>query len=187
MKGQYWGTVEGKPANTYWIICEFTRHRPRVRRLTTSSLPSEVWQSRAHAAAFAADPSYPEFVQRRESLATTPVRDIHVPVSGATQPYIEAPVTEVVIYTTQDTGVEKAHEVARTSNQLLQSLKPTGFRGSTCGVTLEDPKVGLHIAGWNTVQVRFLKMEALNIFACKSNTTRKGSYARGYGRGTREA
>jgi hypothetical protein len=158
MKGQYWGTVEGKPDNTYWIICEFTRPSPRVRRLT-SSLPSEVWQSRAHAAAFAADPSYPEFVHRRESLATSPVRDIHVPVSGAPQPCIEAPVTAVDIYITHDTNKEKAHEVAHTTINLLRSLKPTGFHGSSYGVTLEDPTVGLYIAGWNTVQVRF-EMEA---------------------------
>jgi hypothetical protein len=42
---------------------------------------------------------------------------------------------------------------------IVQSLKPTGFHGSTHGVTLEDPTVGIHIAGWNTVQVRF-EMEA---------------------------
>jgi hypothetical protein len=89
------------------------------------------------------------------------VRDIHVPVSGAPQPCIEAPVTEVDIYTTHrdDTSKEKAHEVARTTNHLLPSLKPTGFHGATYGVTLEDPTVGIYIVGWNTVQVRF-EMEA---------------------------
>jgi len=130
MKGQYWGTVEGKPDNIYWIL---------------------VWQSRAHAAAFAADPSYPEFVQRRESLATSAVRDIHVPVSGTPQPYM-APVTEVSIYTTHDSRIEKTHKEARAMIHLLRSLKPTGFHGSVDGVTLEDPTVGLYIAGWNTVQ-----------------------------------
>ena len=159
MNGQYWGTVEGRPENIYWIIREFTRFRPRDRRLTSSSLPSEVWQSRAHVAAFVADPSYPEFVRRRESLVTTPVRDIHVLMSGAPQPCIEAPVTAVDFYTTHDTSKEKAHEVTHAVVHLLRSLKPTGFHGSTYGVTLEDPKVGLHITGWNAVQVRF-EMEA---------------------------
>ena len=105
-------------------------------------------------AAFVADPSYPEFVQRRESLASTPVRDIHVPVSGAPQPCIEAPVTAVDFYTTHDTGKEKAHEAVHTAIHLIRSLKPKGFHGSSYGVTLEDPTVGLHIAGWNAVEVR---------------------------------
>jgi hypothetical protein len=86
------------------------------------------------------------------------VRDIHVPVSGAPQPCIEAPVTEVNIYTMHDTSKEIAHEVAHIAMH-LRSLKPTGFHGSSYGVTLEDPTVGLYIAGWNAVQVR-CEMEA---------------------------
>ena len=68
---------------------------------------------------------------------------------------MEAPVTAVDIYTTHDTDKEKAHKVAHNAIHLLRSLKPTGLHGSTYGVTLEDPTVGLHITGWNTVQVRF--------------------------------
>jgi hypothetical protein len=73
------------------------------------------------------------------------VRDIHAPLSGDPQPCIEAPVTAVDIYTTHDTNKEKAHEVAHTTIHLIRSLKPTGFHGSTYGVTLEDPTVGFHI------------------------------------------
>ena len=115
---------------------------------------SAVWQSRAHAAAFAADPSYPEIVRKRQSLATAPVRDLHVPLSGAPQPCIEAPVTEIDIYKTRDTNIEETHELARLTVYHIRSLQPPGFHGVGFGVPDEDPAIGVYLAGWDAVEVR---------------------------------
>ncbi|KAI9435970.1 hypothetical protein H4582DRAFT_492634 [Lactarius indigo] len=131
LKGQYWGATMEKPNNIYWVL---------------------FWQSRAHAAAFVADPSYPEFVQKRQSLATTPVRDLHAPLSGTPQLCIEAPVTEVDIYKAQESRVEETHEIARSTIRHLWSLKPQGLIGSTFGVTHGDPSVGVYFGGWNAVE-----------------------------------
>ncbi|KAH9164806.1 hypothetical protein EDB89DRAFT_387372 [Lactarius sanguifluus] len=133
LKGQYWGATMEKPNNIYWVL---------------------FWQSRAQAAAFAADPLYPEFVQRHQSLATTPVRDLHVPLSGTPQLCVEAPVTEVDIYKAHGARIEETHEMAHSGMRHLRSLQPQGFTGSSYGVTHEDPSVGVYIAGWNSVEVR---------------------------------
>ncbi|KAH9014746.1 hypothetical protein EDB84DRAFT_810039 [Lactarius hengduanensis] len=131
LNGQYWGATMEKPNNIYWVL---------------------FWQSRAHAAAFAADPLYPEFVQRRQSLATTPVRDLHVPLSGTPQLCVEAPVTAVDIYKVHGTRMEESHEMTHSVMHHLQSLQPQGFTGFSYGVTHEDPSVGVYFAGWNSVE-----------------------------------
>ena len=125
---------------------------PSSPTLTRSA--SAVWQSRAHAAAFAADPEYPEFVQRRQSLATAPVRDLHVPMSGDPQSCIEAPVGEFDFYKTHDTSTEESHELARRTDYHLQSLQPPGFHGASHGVSVEDPTIGVYLSGWDAVEVR---------------------------------
>jgi len=129
MKGQYWGTVIGKPNNIYWVL---------------------FWQSHAHAAAFAADPSYPEFVQKRMSLATTPVRDHRLTVSGAPLPCIEAPVSEVDFYKTRDFGIEETHEMARNTIHIVRSLQARGFHGCSFGVAHDDRTVGVYLGGWDS-------------------------------------
>ncbi|KAI9445791.1 hypothetical protein BJY52DRAFT_1314933 [Lactarius psammicola] len=131
LKGQYWGTTVEKPNNIYWVL---------------------FWQSRAHAAAFAADPLYPEFVQRRQSLAATPVRDIRAPLSGTPQLCVEAPVTEVDFYKTHEAYIKETHEMAHNAMHHLRSLQPQGFTGSSFGVTYDDPSVGVYVAGWNAVE-----------------------------------
>ncbi|KAH8978443.1 hypothetical protein EDB92DRAFT_2108023 [Lactarius akahatsu] len=131
LKVQYWGTTMEKPNNIYWVL---------------------FWQSRAHAAAFAADPLYPEFVQRRQSLATTPVRDLYAPLSGDPQLCVEAPVTDVAIFKAHEARIEKMHETAHSAVHLLRSLQLQGFTGSSLGVTHEDPSVGIYFSGWNSVE-----------------------------------
>ncbi|KAH8982464.1 hypothetical protein EDB86DRAFT_2970526 [Lactarius hatsudake] len=131
LNGQYWGATMEKPSNIYWVL---------------------FWRSRAHAAAFAADPLYPEFVQRRQSLATTPVRDLHVPLSGTPQLCVEAPVTAVDFYKAYGTCIEETHQMAQSAIRHIRSLHPQGFTGSSYGVTREDPSVGVYIAGWNSVE-----------------------------------
>ncbi|KAH9162053.1 hypothetical protein EDB89DRAFT_2027606 [Lactarius sanguifluus] len=147
LKGQYWGATMEKPNNIYWVLCEFTGP---VFAFNHDKVA--VWQSRAQAAAFAADPLYPEFVQRHQSLATTPVRDLHVPLSGTPQLCVEAPVTEVDIYKAHGARIEETHEMAHSGMRHLRSLQPQGFTGSSYGVTHEDPSVGVYIAGWKSVE-----------------------------------
>ncbi|KAH9164292.1 hypothetical protein EDB89DRAFT_2017828 [Lactarius sanguifluus] len=131
LKGQYWGATMAKPNNIYWVL---------------------FWQSRAHATAFAADPLYPEFVQRRQSLATTPVRDLYAPLSGDPQLCVEAPITEVDVYRVHGARIEEAHEVGHSAMHHLRSLQPQGFTGSSYGVVHEDPSIGVYFAGWNSVE-----------------------------------
>ncbi|KAH9164287.1 hypothetical protein EDB89DRAFT_2017801 [Lactarius sanguifluus] len=133
LKGQYWGVTMEKPNDIYWVL---------------------FWQSRVHAAAFAADPLYPEFVQRRQSLATTPVRDLYASLSGNPQLCVEAPVTEVDIFKAQEARIEKMHETLHNTVHFLWLLQPQGFAGSSPSVTCEDPLVGIYFGGWNSVEVR---------------------------------
>ncbi|KAH8999856.1 hypothetical protein EDB86DRAFT_3242550 [Lactarius hatsudake] len=149
LKGQYWGATVVKTNNIYWVLCEFTglvfasNHNNKVA----------VWQSRAHAAAFAADPLYPEFVQRRQSLATTPVRDLYVSLSGNPQLCVEAPITVVDIFKAHEARIEKMHETLHSTAHHLWLLQPRGFTGSSSlGVTHEDPSVGIYFGGWNSVE-----------------------------------
>ena len=100
-----------------------------------------------------ADASYPEFVERRRSLATIPVRDVRVALTGA-EPYLLAPCTQVLIYRTVDTDIEEAHKAAREVVNVFRSLQMPGFRGSTLGVSTEDPTLGAYIAGWRAAEVR---------------------------------
>ena len=53
-----------------------------------------------------------------------------------------------------DTHVEEGHQASLTAIRRIRSLQPPGFCGSSSGVTDEDPAVGVHIAGWNNVEVR---------------------------------
>ncbi|KAH8978764.1 hypothetical protein EDB92DRAFT_528335 [Lactarius akahatsu] len=131
LKGQYWGATVVKPNNIYWVL---------------------FWQSRAHAAAFAADPLYPEFVQRRQSLATTAVRDLYAPLSGNPQLCVEAPITEVDFYKVHGACIEEEHEIGHSAMHHLRSLQPQGFTGSSYGVVHEDPSIGVYFAGWNSVE-----------------------------------
>ena len=66
----------------------------------------------------------------------------------------EAPITEVDILRTDDTHIEEMHGVARSTVHLIQSMQPPGFHGSSYGVQVEDPTVGVYMAGWDTVEVR---------------------------------
>jgi hypothetical protein len=104
-----------------------------------------------------ADPSYPEFVERRQSLAINPVRDVRVSLTGV-ETFILAPFTQVLLYKTPDTGIEEVHEAARDVINIIRSLQPPGFHGSTYGITLDDPTLGVYVAGWRSVEVR-CKME----------------------------
>ncbi|KAH8982479.1 hypothetical protein EDB86DRAFT_2970699 [Lactarius hatsudake] len=131
LKGQCWGATVEKPNNIYWVL---------------------FWQSRTHAAAFAADPLYPEFVQRRQSLATTPMRDLYASLSGNPQLCVEAPVTEIDIFKAHEARIEKMHETLHSTLHLARLLQPQGLIGSSHGMTHEDPLVGIYFGGWNSVE-----------------------------------
>ncbi|KAI9437223.1 hypothetical protein H4582DRAFT_2099415 [Lactarius indigo] len=90
--------------------------------------------------AFAADPLNPGFLQRRQSLAATPIRDLRTPLSGFLQLRVEVPVTEV---------------------DFLQTHEPQGFLESSFSVTHEDPSVGVYFTGWNSVEARYGNITSL--------------------------
>jgi hypothetical protein len=92
------------------------------------------------------DLSYLEFVERRLSLVTTPLRDICVSLTGA-EPFILVPVTQVLLYKTQDTGIQEVHKEAQSIIDIIRSLQPPGFHGSTYDAMLEDITLGIYIAG----------------------------------------
>ena len=67
---------------------------------------------------------------------------------------VKTPVNEVAIFKTHDAHVEEGHEAAFAAIRRIRSLQPPGFTGSSAGVTDEDPTVGVHISGWNSIEVR---------------------------------
>ncbi|KAI0292241.1 hypothetical protein B0F90DRAFT_1823093 [Multifurca ochricompacta] len=73
LKAQYWGTSIKQANDFYWLL---------------------FWPSRDHVAAFKADPSYPAFLQKRQSLATAPVYDVLVQFSGSPKRCLEAPISK---------------------------------------------------------------------------------------------
>jgi len=114
-----------------------------------------VWQTRAHAAAFEEDPSYPAFTRRRQALATVPVLALFVHFSGNPRRCLEAPVTEVDVYRTQVEGAETTQDKIRRLTYRIESLMVPGFLGLSWGVALEDISRGVYIAGWRTIEVLY--------------------------------
>ncbi|KAH9008811.1 hypothetical protein EDB84DRAFT_1571744 [Lactarius hengduanensis] len=122
LNGQYWGATMEKPNDIYWVLCEFTGPVFACNHDKVA-----VWQSRTHAAAFAADPLYPDCASRHPSPMSPPSR--------RTKP-----------------AIEKMHETVHSAAHLLRSLQLQGFTGSSLGVTHEDPSVGIYFSGWNSVE-----------------------------------
>jgi hypothetical protein len=116
-----------------------------------------VWQSHAHASAIKADPAYAHFAQKRQALALTPAKlhDVHVPFSGNPRRTLEAPVTEVDIYRTQDAGAATTQGQIRRITYRVESLQMQGFVALSWGVALEDGARGVYLGGWRTIEVSF--------------------------------
>ena len=122
-----------------------------------------VWQSHAHAAAVKADPSYPTFVQDRAALATKPVYEVHVPLSGNLQRLLEAPVTEVDFYKLDDVKVNpvakpvaEAQEMIQHALDHVESLQLPGYIGYCWGADIEDETRTVTLGGWRSIEVRSL-------------------------------
>jgi hypothetical protein len=135
-----------------------------------------VWQSHAHAIAIKADPSYPTFVQDRESLVTAPVYEAHVPFSENLQRILGAPVTQISIYKVDDgeinpnaMPVAETQELVRHAMRRKESLQAPGFIALSWGVTIEDGTRGIHLAGWRSVEVRLRSLSLLvfSLLSCK--------------------
>ncbi|KAH9166892.1 hypothetical protein EDB89DRAFT_2000685 [Lactarius sanguifluus] len=132
LTAQYWGASVERPKEFYWIL---------------------LWQTRAHAAAFEEDPSYPAFAQRRQALATAPVLVVFVRPSGNPLRCLEAPVTEIDVYRAQAAVAETTQDKIRRLTYRIESLQMPGFIALSWGVALEDVSRGAYIAGWRTVEV----------------------------------
>jgi len=133
MKAQYWGTAVQEPNSFYWLL---------------------FWQSHAHASAIKADPAYAHFAQKRQALASAPAKlhDVHVPFSGNPRRTLEAPVTEVDIYRTQDAGAATTQGQIRRITYRVESLQMQGFVALSWGVALEDRARGVYLGGWRTIE-----------------------------------
>lgn len=122
-----------------------------------------VWQSYAHATAIKADPAYPTFFQNREALATAPVFEIHVPLSGDPQPErtLMAPVTEVDFYKTDDIEVNpnskpaaEIQDMVVRVNHHIDSLQLPGYITQNWGTAIEDGTWAITLRGWESIEVR---------------------------------
>ncbi|KAI0249467.1 hypothetical protein BJV78DRAFT_1227606 [Lactifluus subvellereus] len=131
LMAQYWGTSAGQANDFYWFL---------------------LWKSHSHAAAVKADPSYPAFIQKRQALATAPVADFHVRFSGNPLRCLEAPVTEVDIYRTEDARAAETQEMVRRLTYRVESLQMQGFIALCWGVPMEDDTRGIYVAGWRTIE-----------------------------------
>lgn len=149
LTAQYWGASEERPNEIYWFL---------------------LWQTRAHAAAFEEDPSYPAFAQRRQALATAPVLALFVRFSGNPRRCFEAPVTEVDVYRTQAAGAEATQDKIRRLTHRIESLQMRGFVALSWGVALEDVSRGVYVAGWRTIEehMRLGTIEEHKVFVQES-------------------
>jgi hypothetical protein len=149
-----------RPNEFYWLLCEFyliiIRCEPDRPRRT-------VWQSYAHGAAIKADPSYPTFIQDREALATAPVYEVHVPLPGDPQRTVEAPVTEVEFYKTDDKDVDpdakrmvETQEMIRHVIWRAKSFQIQGYVANVSGIAIENGSRGISLTGWRSIEVRLL-------------------------------
>jgi hypothetical protein len=119
-----------------------------------------VWQSHAHATAIKTDPSYPTFFQDREALATAPVFEVHVPFSGDPLRMVEAPVTEVDFYKTDDREVNpdakpvaEIHDMVRRVNRRIELLQLPGFIALNWGIAIEDGTRAVSLGAWKSIEV----------------------------------
>ncbi|KAH9059118.1 hypothetical protein EDB87DRAFT_1624778 [Lactarius vividus] len=131
LTAQYWGTSVERPNEFYWIL---------------------LWQTRAHAAAFEEDPSYPAFAQRRQALASAPVLALFVRFSGNPLRCLDAPVTEIDVYRTQAADAATTQDKIRRITHRIESLQMPGFVALSWGAALEDVTRGAYIAGWRTIE-----------------------------------
>jgi hypothetical protein len=166
LNAQYWGISVNRANEFFWLLCkcydmisvnDAEPDPPDPRRA--------VWQSHAHSTAIKADPSYPTFVHDREALATAPVFDIHVPFSGNPQRTLEAPVTEMSFYKTDDREVNpdvrpaaETQELIRHITYRIESLQLQGFIALSWGIAIEDGTRGVYLAGWKSIEVRLLAL-----------------------------
>jgi hypothetical protein len=114
-----------------------------------------VWRSHVHATAIKIDPSYSTFVQDRDALVTAPVYEVHVRFSGNPQRTLEAPVTEVDYYKTDDSARPSAEtqDMVRRVTYRYESLQVPGFIALSWGVALEDGTRAVNLGGWRSVEV----------------------------------
>ena len=119
-------------------------------------LPTAVWQTRAHAAAFEEDPSYMAFTQQRQALAKAPVLAMFIRMSGNPLHSLEAPVTEVDMYQVRAEDTEAAQDLIRSITYRVESMLVRGFLALSWGISLEDRRRGTYFAGWRSVEVRLI-------------------------------
>jgi hypothetical protein len=97
------------------------------------------------------------------------VLDLHVSFSGNPRRSLEAPVTEVDTYVTQDADAAETREVQERVRRLtyrVESLLARGFIALSWGVPIEDGARGLYLAGWRSIEVR----QAFFFFAMSSSS-----------------
>jgi len=130
---QYWGTAQRQANDFYWLL---------------------LWQSHAHATAIKADPTYPIFAQKRQALAIKPVYDVHVCFPGfdATRHTLDAPVTEIDIYRTNEDGAPETHAKIRRVTRRIESFHMQGFFGLSWGLAVDDGTRGVYLGGWETIE-----------------------------------
>jgi len=123
-------------------------------------IPTPVWQSHAHATAIKADPAYPAFVQKRQALAIKPVYDAHMCFPSNARRILEAPVTEIDIYRTNEDGAPETHAKIRRVTRLIESFHMQGFLELSWGLAIDDGTRGAYLGGWRTIEVRVLGRRA---------------------------
>ena len=164
MNAQYWGLSVNRANEFFWLLCKcYDADDDADELMLPPHACVAVWQSHAHATAIQTDPSYRTFVQDREALATAPVFDIHVPFSGNPQRTLDAPVTEMSFYKTDDREVNpdarpaaETQELIRHITYRIESLQLHGFIALSWGIAIEDGKWGVYLGGWKSIEVRWL-------------------------------
>jgi len=85
-----------------------------------------------------------------------------VPFSGNPQRPLEAPVTEMSFYKTDDKEVNpdarpaaETQESVRDMTGRIQSIQVRGFIALSWGVAIEDATRGFYLGGWTSVEVCF--------------------------------
>ncbi|KAI0259316.1 hypothetical protein BC834DRAFT_974362 [Gloeopeniophorella convolvens] len=123
LTAQYWGASVQRANELYWLL---------------------LWRSEAHETA--ATPAL-------AALARTPPTSLHVRFTGNPHRCLTAPVSELDVYRTVDgPGVHETHEAVRRNAHRVESLQMRGFIALSWGVAREDPRTGIYLAGWRSIE-----------------------------------
>jgi hypothetical protein len=112
---------------------------------------------------------------------TAPVYEVHVPLPDNLQRTLEAPVTEVVYYKTDDREVNpdakpaaETQELVQRLGWLVEELQVQGLIALSWGIAVEDGTRGVYICGWMSVEVRSFaraccSLSSLSFRSCKKS------------------